>query len=123
MIESTNLKVLENGTFRDYTDQPRHCHMQFFRQVLSPLGMYNCPVYRNQPHGRIGDAEAYATAENFTTTRGSTAGLIRRFDAREQCQEVTCLYNPVNWWIEGLIADPVRLDEIAPSPGAPDYFL
>jgi len=123
VYKTTNLKVLENRTSGDYHYQPHTCHMQFFRQVLSPLGMYNCPVYRNQPHGLIGDAEAYATAERFAATRGSTAGLIRRFDAREQCQEVTCLYNPVNWWIEGLIADPSRLADVAPSTGEADYFL
>ena len=38
----------------------RQCHMQFFRQVLSPLGLYNCPVYRNQDHGRLGDKNAVA---------------------------------------------------------------
>jgi len=123
VYKTTNLKVLESRTSADYHCQPRTCHMQFFRQVLSPLGMYNCPVYRNQPHGRIGDAESYATPERYAAVRGSTADLIQRFDASQQCQEVTCLYNPVNWWIEGLIAEPARLEEIAPSTGAPDYFL
>ena len=65
VVESTNLRVLENGTYADYTNQPTTCHMQFFRQVLSPLGVYNCPVYRNQPHGHIGNKEAYATIESY----------------------------------------------------------
>ncbi|MBN2492704.1 MAG: radical SAM protein, partial [Planctomycetes bacterium] len=38
VYETTNLKVLENRSYRNYTRQPRQCHMQFFRQVLSPLG-------------------------------------------------------------------------------------
>ena len=58
---TTNLKVLENRSYRNYTNQPRHCHMQFFRQVLSPLGLYHCLVYRNQPHGRTVGRHAHAT--------------------------------------------------------------
>ena len=124
VYETTNLKVLENKSYRSYTQQPHTCHMQFFRQVLSPLGMYNCPVYRNQSHGRVSDNNAYATLENFGKTREGTATLIRTFDAAEQCKEVTCLYNHVNWWIEDLIRHPEKLGAVEPLPVAePDYFL
>ena len=123
VIETTNLKVLENRSYRDYSTQPRNCHMQFFRQVLSPLGMYNCPVYRNQPIGKVGPKEAYATDGEFAATRARTAERVENFDATHECREVTCLYNHVNWWIEDLIAHPEKLEEIVPETGAPDYFL
>ncbi len=125
VYEATNLKVLENRSYKNYTEQPHRCHMQFFRQVLSPLGMYNCPVYRNQPHGFLGTKEAYADEERDRETRGKTAELIRSFDATSECSEVTCLYNHVNWWLEGLIENPQRLDELEASPAdaEPDYFL
>jgi len=124
VYETTNLKVLYNGTWRNFTRQPRRCHMQFFRQVLSPLGMYNCPVYRNQPHGQVGSKEAYATPAAQEGTRGETARLIRTFDATEQCREVTCLYNHANWWIEELIEEPGRLARLrAWEPAEADYFL
>lgn len=124
VYEATNLKVLENRSYKNYTQQPHHCHMQFFRQVLSPLGMYNCPVYRNQSHGSVGDKEAYADREKFTQTLGKTFELIDHFDATHQCREVTCLYNHVNWWLEALIEQPERLDEIEAAPmSVPDYFL
>ena len=129
VYEATNLKVLENRSYRNYTEQPHRCHMQFFRQVLSPLGMYNCPVYRNQPHGFLGTKEAYADEERNRETRRKTAELIRGFDATSECSEVTCLYNHVNWWLEGLIEDPRQLDELEASAAdaepepAPDYFL
>ena len=124
VYEATNLKVLENKSYRNYTQQPRQCHMQFFRQVLSPLGMYNCPVYRNQPHGRLGSKDAYATPEENRATSDRTAELIRSFDAHHQCREVTCLYNHVNWWLEGLIAEPTKLDELeARTLAEPDFFL
>ncbi|MGE3964775.1 MAG: radical SAM protein [Planctomycetota bacterium] len=124
VIETTNLKVLENRSFQNYTQQPHECHMQFFRQVLSPLGMYNCPVYRNQPHGRLGGKEAYATDVDFQQIRGKTAELIQSFDATHQCKEVTCLYNHANWWIENLIEHPEELDRLeARGDGPADYFL
>ena len=124
VFEATNLKVFENRSYKNYTQQPRQCHMQFFRQVLSPLGLYNCPVYRNQPHGHVGSKEACATEESFVDTRGRVAELINSFDAHHECREVTCLYNHVNWWLEEMIAHPELLDKIeASAPGAPDYFL
>ena len=124
VYETTNLKVLENRSFRNYTQQPHTCHMQFFRQVLSPLGMYNCPVYRNQPHGRLGHKEAYATAEAMDETRAKTANLIETFDATHQCKEVTCLYNHANWWMEELINNPELIDGVEPKDDGPlDYFL
>ena len=124
VYETTNLKVLENRSYRDYTHQPRHCHMQFFRQVLSPLGLYNCPVYRNQPHGKLGAKDAYADEASFEATRAAVAALIRDFDATEQCQEVTCLYNHVNWWLEDLIRHPEKLDPLEARSQVPeDFFL
>jgi hypothetical protein len=124
VYEATNLKVLENRSYKKYTEQPHNCHMQFFRQVMSPLGIFNCPVYRNQPHGRLGEKDGYASVEEFQTIRHSAARLVSDFDAAHECREVTCLYNHVNWWIEELIADPRKLDSVTPvAAGAADYFL
>ena len=123
VYKTTNLKVLQNGSYRNYTQQPHTCHMQFFRQVLSPLGMYNCPVYRNQPHGKVGGNEAYADEPSYQETRRETATRIIDFDATEECREVTCLYNHANWWIEDLIEHPEKLDDLRLVDGAPDYFL
>src|SRR5690606_11681219 len=123
VIESTNLKVLENGTYRNYTDQPKSCHMQFFRQVLSPLGLFNCPVYRHVPQAQIGEKHAYATAEELRQTQHATLRLIERFDAREECKEVSCRYTHVNWFTEDLIETPAKLDALEPAEDRKDYFL
>lgn len=123
VVESTNLKVLENGSYKDYTDQPRNCHMQFFRQVLSPLGLFNCPVYRHVPQAEIGDKNAYATTEELRRTQESTLKLIENFNATSECKEVTCLYNHVNWFIEGLLDHPERIDELEVAEDRRDYFL
>ncbi|RLA44288.1 MAG: hypothetical protein DRR06_10075 [Gammaproteobacteria bacterium] len=98
--------------------------MQFFRQVLSPLGLFNCPVYRNQDHGRLGDMNAAADELAYDATRGKTAQLIRDFNATTSCEKVTCLYNDVNWWVEGLIENPAELKHLRTDTSAdPDYFL
>ncbi|RME03137.1 MAG: radical SAM protein [Planctomycetota bacterium] len=124
VYKTTNLKVLLNRSAHTYMQQPRSCHMQFFRQVLSPLGMYNCPVYRNQSHGCLGHKDAYASEENFELTKKKTAQLIEKFDASRECREVTCLYNHANWWMEELIRNPQKLEELEPRPQNPaDYFL
>ncbi len=123
VIESTNLRVLMSGTAERYMKQPRHCHMQWFRQVISPLGLYNCPVYRNQPHGRIGQKHDYADATAMAAAQRKTLELVRTFDAAQQCKEVCCLYNHVNWFIEELIAQPERLEALVPGVEREDYFL
>lgn len=123
VIESTNLKVLENGTYRNYTDQPVHCHMQYFRQVLSPLGLYNCPVYRHVKQALIGEKHAYADTPSLEETQRSTLRLIESFNAKDECKEVTCLYNHVNWFVEDLIQHPEKLEALQPSQEREDFFL
>ena len=123
VIESTNLRVLENESYQNYTEQPHNCHMQYFRQVLSPLGVFNCPVYRHVPQALLGSKHAYAETGSFTETQKNTLRLIEAFDAAEECKEVTCLYNHANWFIEDLIRNPEKLDKLEAGEERRDYFL
>ena len=123
VIESTNLRVLENESYQNYTEQPHNCHMQYFRQVVSPLGIFNCPVYRHVPQALLGNNHAYAETGSFTETQRNTLRLIEVFDATEECKEVTCLYNHANWFIEDLIRNPAKLDSLEVSEDRRDYFL
>ncbi len=123
VVESTNLRVLANNSFRSYTRQPQQCHMQLFRQVLSPLGLFNCPVYRHVDRARIGDKHSYADDASVAAAQASTARLIQGFDAAHECREVTCLYNHANWFVEDLIRHPEKLDELVPVEGREDWFL
>jgi hypothetical protein len=123
VLESTNLRVLENGTYRNYTQQPRNCHMQYFRQVLSPLGLYNCPVYRHVPQALIGDKHAYTDAASVERTQRSTLRIVETFNAADECRDVTCLYNHANWFIERLIEEPDALDRLQAGAERGDYFL
>jgi hypothetical protein len=118
VLESTNLKLLESGAWRDWTEQPRTCHMQAFRQVLTPQGLWNCPAHRGVAHGRVAAPDAWAEGDAVR----ETADLLDGFDASHACREVTCLYHGVNWWLESLVRSPDELPEIAAVPGE-DFFL
>lgn len=120
VMESTNLRVLMAGSWRDYTHQPKTCHMQLLRQVVTPLGTYNCPAHRGIEKAKVGDGDMWRSAHAGAER---TKVLLDGFDASVQCSEVTCLYHGTNWWVEELInssVDPAAL-ELAPERG--DYFL
>ena len=123
VVESTNLRVLENGTYMNYTEQPHNCHMQYFRQVLSPLGVFNCPVYRHVPQALLGEKHGYASAQGVEAVQRNTLRLIDAFDATQECKDVTCLYNHANWFIEDLINFPEKLESLDSSFDRNDFFL
>jgi wyosine [tRNA(Phe)-imidazoG37] synthetase (radical SAM superfamily) len=123
IVESTNLRMLENQTWTQFTRQPRQCHMQHFRQVLTPHGVFNCPVYRSVPGARIAEADGYRNAAACADTERKTGELIRRFDSAHECRQVTCLYHDTNWWLESLIDDPDLLAGIQATPDRGDFYL
>ena len=120
---STNLRVLESGSWRDFAKQPRTCHMQALRHVLTPMGTYNCPAHRGVDKALVGSKEAYADPAMAKLAGSQLADLMDRFDASHECREVTCLYNGVNWWLEKLIEDPRDEIEIEPGDERNDFFL
>ncbi|MHC5010064.1 MAG: radical SAM protein [Planctomycetota bacterium] len=122
VVESINLRLLEAGNWRDATRQPSTCHMQRFRQVLSPLGLYNCPAHRGVEKARIAGRDAHAGPEAADATGRATAAILDRFDASVECRDVTCLYNETNWWIEKAVEDERGGADLESAPGE-DYFL
>jgi len=121
VIESTNLRVFLEGSWRDFTRQPQVCHMQALRQVVSPLGVFNCPAHRGVEKAKLGESALWAQAKDG---QAATAKLLDNFDASHECREVTCLYNPANHLIESLIEDDSDLSESFPSlPDRGDGFL
>jgi pyruvate-formate lyase-activating enzyme len=122
VYESTNLRMLEQGTWRDLTQQPHTCHMQALRQVLTPMGLYNCPAHRGVDKALIAGKDAYVDAAHADATGRALAGILDRFDASVECRAVTCLYHSTNWWLEELIAsDREPLFEVGAKDG--DFFL
>jgi hypothetical protein len=117
---STNLiAMLQESGFERFRQQPRECHMQHFRQVLTPAGIYACPAHRGNERSRIAARTGYATPEEFAGTFEATRTQVARFNAVTECREVTCIYNDTNWWIEGLIESG---EDVIPCT-APDMFL
>lgn len=123
VIESTNLKVLEEKRWRDFTCQPKTCHMQAFRQVLSPLGLFNCPAYRGVKKARIADKNAYGSDASIKATQGSVANILDSFDAKSECANVTCLYNSANWLMEKAIRGELDPAELEAMEERFDYFF
>jgi hypothetical protein len=126
VVESTNLRVLESGTWRDWTRQPRTCHLQALRQVLTPTGLWNCPAHRGAPKGRLAARDAFATPDAARATAGAVAAALERFDASVECREVTCLYHGANWWLENAVADEDGAGDAAAFVAAVergDWFL
>ena len=123
VYEARNLRVLEDGTWERYTHQPRVCHIQALRQVLTPTGLYNCPAHRGVEKAQLGNRWAYADADHAAETGAQLTQILDRFDASHECREVTCLYNDVNWWLDGLIHDAEADGELDAGPERLDYFL
>jgi sulfatase maturation enzyme AslB (radical SAM superfamily) len=123
VYESINLRVLEEGNWREFARQPRTCHMQALRQVLTPTGLYNCPAHRGVEKAKIAGPTAYKDDESAAQTGDGLLRILDRFDASRECRKVTCLYNPVNWWLEKIIEDPTV--DLKAEIGAErlDYFL
>jgi hypothetical protein len=120
VLASTNLRVLMAGTHEQYMRQPRTCHMQMLRQVVTPLGTFNCPAHRGVPKARLGDHDLWAVP---AAGQHATQGVLARFDASVECQKVTCLYHGANWWIEELVGDPAEPPVAAPAAERRDWFL
>ena len=123
VYESINLRLLESGSWREFTRQPRTCHMQALRQVVSPLGLYNCPAHRGVAKARIAGPDAYKDDATAQQTGQGLLHILDQFDASHECREVTCLYNGVNWWIEKLVSDPERSVESEIAEERLDWFL
>ena len=123
VYESINLRLLEEGTWQQFTSQPRTCHMQALRQVLTPTGLFNCPAHRGVDKARIESPTAYRDADRARETGQQLERILDRFDASHECREVTCLYNGVNWWLEKLISDPSLSLEAEIGDERFDYFL
>ena len=122
IVESINLKVLENGNWLDFTHQPRTCHMTVFRQVLSPIGLFHCPGFRGIKKSYISDKNAYCNG-NISQTQKAVANILYNFDASKECADCTCLFNQTNWWIEKLITGEVNIDDVESSDERHDYFF
>ena len=103
ILESSNLKAMLNREIDQIKQQPARCHMQFFRTVVTPFGIFHCPAFRGVEEARVGMPDGYLSETKFRETLQRAAESIRTFDAKEECKDVGCFYNRTNWWLEELI--------------------
>lgn len=120
VLVSVNLEAIDDGSDAEQLRrQPRRCHMHLMRQVLTPTGVYGCPVYRDQSKDQIGAPDLYSSADDFLTGHRLMRELHERFDAEVECEKMSCIYNATNWWLESVRNGAA----IVPSDPTLDFFL
>ncbi len=112
ILESSNLKAMLNRETEQIKRQPRRCHMQFFRMVVTPFGIFHCPAFRGVEAARIGERDGYRAEGAFKESLKKTAESIMTFDAATECNDVGCFYNRTNWWLEEFIRSGEGVDEL-----------
>jgi wyosine [tRNA(Phe)-imidazoG37] synthetase (radical SAM superfamily) len=103
ILESPNLKAVLSHEADRIKRQPKKCHLQFFRTVLTPFGIFHCPAFRGVEEARIGGPEGYLSETKFKESVKKTAHSIMTFNAEQECRDVGCFYNRTNWWLEEVI--------------------
>lgn len=122
VIESTNLRVLLDGSWREFVNQPKTCHMKAFRQVLTPDGLVSCPAYRGDNRAIITGGGAYRNNDAADATNRAVASKLDQFNACVNCAEIACLYSQVNWWLEQVIGGELGMP-LEAGPEQSDYYL
>ena len=112
ILESSNLKAVLNQETSQIKRQPKRCHMQFFRTVVTPSGIFHCPAFRGVEEARIGGIDGYLSVKKFKESLKKTAQSILTYDAQEECKEVGCFYHRANWWLEEFIQSKEDIEEL-----------
>ena len=112
ILESSNLKAMLNQETDQIKRQPKRCHIQFFRTVVTPFGIFHCPAFRGVEEARIGETAGYLSEARFRESLLRTAKSILTFDAEKECKDVGCFYNRSNWWLEKFIRSTEDVHEL-----------
>ena len=100
ILESVNLQAMMNKEVDQLKRQPKRCHIQFFRTVVTPSGIFHCPAFRGVKKAKIAESDGYLTKSKFEQSLESIARSISTFNAEDECNVVGCFYHHVNWWLE-----------------------
>ncbi len=111
--------ALENKHAQSHT---RTCHVQAFRQVATPIGIFHCPAYRANSVAKTGESDAFSTPAKFDATNRAIYDSIKTFDAQANCGSKFCFYNSTNHWIEKLIESNVPIDEMSSGDDFNAFF-
>jgi len=108
---SGNLRALLENKVGDFKRQPKVCHAQFFKSVMSPVGIYHCPAFRGNKKAKIGEKDGYCS-NNIRMTLQNNVDKLDEFNANFECKDIACFYNEINWWIDGLISGKYDIDSV-----------
>jgi MoaA/NifB/PqqE/SkfB family radical SAM enzyme len=122
ILESVNLQAIINKEVNRIKRQPKRCHMQFFRTVVTPSGIFHCPAFRGVEKAKIAESDGYVTKGKFDESLEAVARSILTFGAHEECKVVGCFYHHVNWWLENLTNSDRDVAEIE-KVGDDNFFL
>ncbi len=112
ILESSNLKAMLSRETAQLKKQPQRCHMQFFRTVVTPFGIFHCPAFRGVEVARIGEQNGYQSERVFKESLKKTAESIMSFDAAGECKDVGCFYNGTNWWLDELVRSEENVERL-----------
>ncbi len=112
VLESSNLKAVLDQETERIKRQPQRCHMQFFRTVVTPFGIFHCPAFRGVKEAKVAEKDGYLSETKFQDSLKQTAQSILTFDAEMECKDVGCFYNRTNWWLEEFIQSPKEIDQM-----------
>jgi wyosine [tRNA(Phe)-imidazoG37] synthetase (radical SAM superfamily) len=85
IVESSNLKAMLDQETERIKNQPKRCHMQFFRTVVSPFGIYHCPAFRGVEIAKVSGVGGYGT---------------EKFSRASECLIETCGNGLTSTWLE-----------------------
>ena len=112
ILESSNLKAVLRQETEKIKRQPQRCHMQFFRTVVTPFGIFHCPAFRGVKVAKVAEKDGYLSEIKFQDSLKRTARSILTFDAEMECKDVGCFYNRTNWWLEEFIHSSKKIDQM-----------
>ncbi|MBN1636178.1 MAG: radical SAM protein [Deltaproteobacteria bacterium] len=122
ILQSVNLQAMLDRNVHELKKQPRYCHMQFFRTVLTPSGIFHCPAFRGVEKAKFAPSTGYMDDDQFDGVMKNLEYSIQAFDASRECDVVACFYHHVNWWVENFIVSGRDIDEIE-EVGDTNFFL
>lgn len=123
VVESINLLSITNNTDKNLRIQPKTCHAQFFRLAVCPDGIFNCTLWRGFDMSYLIDTQQKIDEQFFDRFRDKLLERIENFDATKECNQVSCIYNDFNWFIEDMINNPEKLKQLKKTENFFDYFL
>lgn len=123
VLESFNLFALFENQNERLRRQPTVCHSNYFRVVVTPDGIFSCPVWRGFEMVQLTPPDQDFKADYDGYFNKNRVRILNDLDAKKECSHVTCIYNDLNWFIEDLIQNPEKLKTLKMGVDYQDYFL